>query len=466
MAGPSSYQVVVVGQRPLPVEDELRASVILGAQLRCRTEVWNESLAIADGDARVDLIVAVVAREAEDARRLLDWLRGQPAKAPVLAVLPMGVAAETLAATAEVADDFILWPLRAGELDQRLRKVLAEVLGERPAELEGEVERVREQLNEELALSHLVGTDAAFLRTVRLVLRVAASDGTVLITGETGTGKELVARAVHHLSRRRAFPFVPADCAGLPELLIDNELFGHVRGAFTDAHRDQKGLVALAAGGTLFLDEVDALSLPSQAKLLRFLEDHVYKPLGGERFERADVRVVAATNRDLEAAVKAGRFRADLFFRLNVFRLQMAPLRQRPGDVALLARHFCETLAADVGRTKTTLSPDALQCLGEYDWPGNVRQLRNEIQRALAFAEGPQILPCHLGLPTPAAGTPRRVGFREARDRVLADFERTYVADMLGQHGGNVTRAAREAGKERRAFGRLVKKHRLGPPPE
>jgi DNA-binding NtrC family response regulator len=458
MDDPSCYRLLLVEQISLPLEEELRASSLLGGHLLCRREAWSERLTISARDASVDLVLPVVAREPEKAVRLLGWLGEHRVQAPTLAVLPMEVPAEILAAASEVVDDFILWPFRPCELNQRLMRIL----GERRADLEA----VRSRLNLELGLTSLVGADPSFLRSIQMIPRVAASEGTVLITGETGTGKELFARAVHHLSRRCTFPFVPVDCGGFPELLVENELFGHARGAFTDARSDQKGLAALAQRGTLFLDEIDALSLSSQAKLLRFLEDHVYKPLGAERFERADVRVVAATNRDLEAQVQERRFRADLFFRLNVFRLRIAPLRERRGDIALLAHHFVETLSADLGQGRRALSSAALGCLTQYDWPGNVRELRNEIQRALTFAEGTQILPCHICLPViPAESQEAPASFREARARALWDFERDYLEEILVKHHGNITRAAREAGKERRAFGRLIKKHGIGRQP-
>ncbi len=411
-------------------------------------------MAIPSRDRSLDLILPIAASESEKALRLFDWLEQHSGGTPTLAILPAEASPQTLAAASQIVDDFVLWPFRSNELHERLARALGE--SGTPVEI------VRDRLNRELGLSSLIGTDPGFLRTVEAIPRVAASEGAVLITGETGTGKELCARAIHHSSRRRNFPFVPVDCAAFPEQLLENEIFGHARGAFTDARSDQKGLVALAEGGTLFLDEVDALSLSGQAKLLRFLEDRIYKPLGAERFARADVRVVAATNRDLERQVAEDRFRSDLFFRLNVFRLRMAPLRERSGDIVLLAQHFVDRLSADLGHKGKVLSPPALRRLTQHDWPGNVRELHNEIQRAFAFAEGSQILPTHLSVPaavSPPAECP--IGFREARARAISEFERAYLSEILEKHHGNITRAAREAGKERRAFGRLAKKHRI-----
>jgi DNA-binding NtrC family response regulator len=449
---------LLVEQISLAVEEELRALSVLGERPVCRTAAWSERLTVRAGDlSSPDLVVPVAAREPEQAARLFAWLARQCAGIPTLVVLPPDSPPETLSAASDAVDDFVLWPIRRPELSQRL----ARLLGRRR-----ELEAVRARLNEELAVSSLVGADPGFRRTIEVLPRVAASDGAVLITGETGTGKELVARAIHHLSRRRSFPFVPIDCAGFPEQLLENELFGHARGAFTDARTEQKGLAALAEGGTLFLDEIDALSPASQAKLLRFLEDHVYRPLGAERFSRADVRVLAATNQDLERQVGEGRFRRDLFFRLGVFQLRLPPLRDRREDVPLLAQHFVEALSAGGARTTKVLSSSALRRLAAHDWPGNVRELRNEMQRALAMTDGPLILAADLRLPAAAVegaaneeGTP---SFRQARSLALTRFEHDYLVKILERHDGNITRAAREAGKDRRALGRLVKKHGLG----
>jgi len=446
-----SYQVLLVEQVALPVEETLRSSRRFGVNLDCRREPWSEKLAITRLSEPVDLVIPLVSGDPEKARRLFEWLEKRPVPVPTLAIVPGEAPADVLAVASETVDDFVLWPLRRSELDHRISRMLPP--------LQDDLESARNRLNRELGLTSLIGAEPAFVRTINAIPRVAASDATVLVSGETGTGKELCARAIHHLSRRRNFPFVPLDCAAFPEQLLENELFGHSRGAFTDARTDQKGLATLAEGGTLFLDEIDSLSLPGQAKLLRFLEDRVYRPLGSERFARANIRVVAASNRDLEECVRQRTFRADLFFRLNVFQLRMPPLRERRADVALLAQHFMERVCADSGRARKTLSASALRRLTLCDWPGNVRQLFNEIQRTVAFVDRPQILPSDLNLPGPDSGAPDApIRYREARARVLEDFERRYVEDALVRHENNITRAAREAGKDRRAFGRLVKK--------
>lgn len=223
-----------------------------------------------------DLVVAVAGAEAAPALDLLRWLRAQKVVRPMLAVLPDAGSSEVLTAAAETADDFIFWPLRPGELAERLRRMLRS--------RDDLVDSVRQRLTDELSLGQLVGTHPDFLKVLETIPLMASSDAPVLLLGETGTGKELCALAIHHLSRRRSFPFIPVECGALPDHLAENELFGHARGAYTDAHADQKGLVGMAQGGTLFLDEIDALSLVTQAKLLRFLQEGTYRPLGSERF--------------------------------------------------------------------------------------------------------------------------------------------------------------------------------------
>ena len=322
---------------------------------------------------------------------------------------------------------------------------------------------VASRIAEHVALARLIGREPVFAATIARIPVVARAPSPVLILGETGTGKELCARAVHHLSLRRHQPFIPADCGTLPDHLCENELFGHVRGAFTDAHCAQRGLVGMAEGGTLFLDEVESLTLPAQAKLLRLLQEGTYKPLGADRFLRADVRIVAATNVDLERLVQQKTFRSDLYFRLNVLRLVMPPLRNRRGDIPMIAEHFVRVLCDEAGVPRKTLAPAAIDRLSCGDWPGNVRELFNVLQQAVVFADG-TIEVEHLALPAlpgelpPQAGQPV-LGFREARARALEAFERAYVENLLRKHNGNVTRSAREAQKDRRAFGRLLKRY-------
>lgn len=420
---------------------------------RCERVGWN-SLALQGLDAlRPNLIVAVSGHQTGALRRLFDCLRAKPSAAPTLAVLPPAPDDELLRLVDADADDVLFAPVRPAEMAHRVRRLLP---------TQTDVEKVVRSLVDKLSLAQLVGRSAAFTHVLAQLPRLARSAMPALITGETGTGKELCARAIHFLSNRRDCPFVAVDCAALPDHLVENELFGHMRGAYTDAHRDQRGLVEIAEGGTLFLDEIDALSPSAQGKLLRFLQERTFRPLGSERVRSADVNVIAATNRDLDAAVGAKQFRDDLFYRLNVLRLHLPPLRARRGDIGLLAVHFLSEQRTAIDGTPKAFSAASLRLLSAHDWPGNLRELHNVVQRAIVNCEGTQILPCHVALAdSTAASHEVPAYFRTARAAAVAAFERRYVEDLLRKHGGNVTHAARDAHKERRVFGRLIKKHRI-----
>ena len=372
-----------------------------------------------------------------------------------LVVVPMDAPSELVQSCRFVADDVIFWPATEQEIQQRLKWLLTPAVRQ--------AESVQRKLTREFALQSVIGTAPSFIRLREQIAHFAPTEAPVLVTGETGTGKELCARAIHTLSPRQHGPFIPVDCGAVPEHLAESELFGHIRGAFTDAHRDHKGLASLAEGGTFFLDEIDALSLTTQGKLLRFIQESTYRPLGGERFIRANVRVIAASNCDLERLVAMKQFRSDLYFRLNVLRLALPPLREHRSDVPLLAQHFLEQLTQRECRSVNLLHPASLQKLESYDWPGNVRELLNVLQRAVVLAAGAPILPKHiLFTTTPSPDDESCVtSFRVARSRVIENFERRYIGEMLQKHHGNITHAAREAGQDRRGFGRLAKKYHL-----
>jgi DNA-binding NtrC family response regulator len=316
-----------------------------------------------------------------------------------------------------------------------------------------------------VAAVNLIGRSRAFVETVRLIERIAGTDAPVLIEGETGTGKEVAARAIHYGGTRRDRPFVPINCGAIPEALIANELFGHVRGAYTDARDPQPGLVSLANGGTLFLDEIDALCARGQIALLRFLQDFTYRPLGSRKEERVDVRIIAATNADLPQLIAARGFREDLYYRLRILTVRLPPLRERPGDPQLLAEHFVRTLCALHGCSEKRLDPTAIAFLDAYRWPGNVRELENLVQRSILLNEGDtvgpgllqELMPDSWPAPDPAASS--ELGFQQAKARAVAAFERAYVADLLARSQGNVSLAARLSGKERSRFSKLMKKH-------
>lgn len=319
-----------------------------------------------------------------------------------------------------------------------------------------------------LAEHRLIGRSAAFLRVIGLIERMARYDAPVLIQGETGTGKELVARAIHYRSSRCREPFVPLNCGAMPEALIESELYGCERGAFTDARQARNGLVAAAEGGTLFLDELDSLPVRAQVSLLRFLQDYTYRTVGGTRVLSGNVRIIAAASPRLPELLASGAFRDDLAFRLNILLLEMPPLRERPGDAQVLAEHFIARHARHHGVAARPLHPESIAWIARYRWPGNVRELDNRVQRALLLTDD-ALLRLDSGETGAAAHDISREqpaqaalgGFNEARAQALECFERHYLERLLQATAGNVTHAARLAGKERRSLGKLLKKHGL-----
>ncbi len=302
-----------------------------------------------------------------------------------------------------------------------------------------------------------IGRSPAFTSVLTHLARVAACDASVLIEGQTGSGKELVARAVHYEGSRRDGPFVPVNCGALPDNLLEAELFGHERGAFTDAKCARRGLVAEANGGSLFLDEVDALSAKAQVVLLRFLQDQRYRPVGSGRELHTNVRVIAATNQPLH---HTPCFRTDLLYRLKILHLTLPPLRERGDDVVLLASHFVTMFCKRYHLPMKQFDPATLMCMRTYPWPGNVRELENWVHRELLMAEGSVISGSPASSGAEALSVPP-ASFQRAKAEAVRLFERDYVLRLLQQTGGNVTRAAQVAGKERRAFGKLLKKHGL-----
>ena len=447
-------RILVIDQQSSAIGTSLCGLLMSEGQFHCEQDNWDSFSTENLKQNTAELIAAVAPPTVSKTTDFFSWLSTHQSSTPVLAVLPEDPNNEFLRFAASASDDFIVCPLRKHELYRRIARILGEV--------ESEAKSAYERLTQVAGLEQIVGAAPCFLKAVEQIPLIAKSDVTVLIAGETGTGKELCARLIHHLSSRRGYPFVAVDCSALPDHLFENELFGHVRGAYTDARMDQKGLAAMAEGGTLFLDEVDSLSHAAQAKLLRFLQEHSYKPLGADRFVQANVSVIAATNADLEACVQQKLFRSDLYFRLNVVRLELPSLRERRQDIELLARHFTQAACSKGGCLRKSLSVAALRKLLSHDWPGNVRELSNVIQRAGVFCEGPQILPEHIRFSSSTQIPESFTGaFHKAKAKAIETFERFHVEQLLHRNKGNVTKAAREAGKDRRSFGRLIKKYEI-----
>lgn len=322
-------------------------------------------------------------------------------------------------------------------------------------------------MNERPSIEQCIGRSAAMQKVHDTVGRVAGIDVDVLILGETGTGKELVARSVHELSQRAQGPFVPIDCGAIPENLLESELFGYERGAFTGADRPRQGLLESANGGTFFLDEIGDLPPVLQAKLLRVLQERRLRRVGGNAEVDIDIRIVAATARDLDRMVQTQQFREDLYYRINVVRIDLPPLRDRGDDLGLLAESFTERFSREIGRSIPALSPEAWGLLRRHHWPGNVRELQNVIRRAITLTDNDVITPDDLPVALLAAvdhtetGQPR--GYFELRDEFLARFEREYLGNLLKRHSGNVQAAAGEASLPRGTMYRLLKRHHIDP---
>jgi DNA-binding NtrC family response regulator len=308
-------------------------------------------------------------------------------------------------------------------------------------------------------LSHVIACGEAFRSVLRQLPTFAACNATVLISGETGTGKEVIAHAVHYLSDRAAKPWVPINCGAIPVDLVESELFGHVRGAYTTAATTRPGLVDEAAGGTLFLDDIDCLPLAAQAKLLRLLQEREFRPVGSNQLRHADIRFVAATNRDLPKEVERGNFRRDHYYRLNVVSLKLPALRGRADDIEALARHFAATDALQFNKPAIELARPALRKLVLHDWPGNVRELQHTIERAVLLAPGPVLRAADIQLDGRECEDGPGTSFQEAKARVVEQFERGYIIELLRRCNGNITQASRESGKHRRAFFELMRKH-------
>jgi two-component system, NtrC family, response regulator GlrR len=351
------------------------------------------------------------------------------------------------------ASDFLLPPLRSSEL---LPRVI------RHARVSGYTNAIVQKLKEDIGLKQIIGESPAFLDKVRCIPRFARCDATVLISGESGTGKEVFARAIHYLSPRTGRPFVPVNCGALPENLVESEIFGHKRGAFTGATADQAGLIREAEGGTLFLDEIDCLTAHVQVKLLRFLQDGEYRLVGSPQISQANVRVIAATNADLKDVVQSGEFREDLFYRLNVLALALPALRERTGDIVLLTYDFLEKQAAITKTRPKILSVAALYRLLSHTWPGNVRELQNVLMRASVLSDHEVIEASDINLPDEKPGV-EDLSFRALKSRVVWRFEHDFLASVLHAHHGNISRAAVAAKKNRRAFWQLLRKHGLLP---
>ena len=438
------------GHRCLTATDPLRAAALLESE-------------------RPDLLLTDLKMPGLDGLALLRRAHELDPALPVVVITAFATIESAVAAIKEGAFDYLP---KNFSVDQLLL-VVERALRQRRLAMENR--NLREQLQTTFALENVIGRSPAMAHVFELVKKAARSEANILVLGESGTGKELIARAVHANSPRAAQAFVPVDCASLPENLLESELFGHEKGAFTGAVRAKPGLMEVAGAGTLFLDEIGELPVSLQVKMLRALQERQIRRVGGTSLIDVDVRVVSATNRDLREAVTKGQFREELYYRVNVIEIRLPPLRERAGDVRLLAHAFLKRYGQ--GRVHG-FDDAAMTTLEAYGWPGNVRELQNVIERACALSEGelitPRDLPGHVtggglragpsrgegGVESHLAGT-TDLGLKEAKDRWMSVLEASYLRDLLDRHAGNISAAAKAAGIDRKTFHRLVNKHRI-----
>ncbi len=335
----------------------------------------------------------------------------------------------------------------------------------RKTEFHEEYKSVKESLKRKYGLNSILGRSKVIQELRKKIAKISLYDINVLISGENGTGKELATRAVHYLSHRAGKPFIPVNCGAIPESLFENELFGHLKGAFTGAGLQQIGLVKEAEGGTLFLDEIGVISPYVQAKLLRLLQDKEYRPIGDSRRHKADIRIIAATNMDLRSLIEEGKFRKDLFYRLNVVSLHMPPLRERMEDIPIIVEHFINRYSSEYNKPNGSLSRDAMSVFMSYSWPGNIRELENNIQQIIVMSTTPviDVKAIQLSMSKSASKWSDLENFNITKEKVVHSFVTSYLTQLLTEHRGDVVSAARRAGKSRTGLWNLLKKYSISP---
>jgi len=413
-----------------------------------------------------DIVITDLKMPEIDGMEVLRKFRKEYPDAIVIMITGFGTVQTAVEALKMGAFDYIPKPFTPDEVSIVVKKALEK------RDLLLENIYFRQELQEKYGFHNIVGKSKKMQEIYQIIGKVAPTDSTVLIYGQSGTGKELIARAVHFNSPRRDKQFVPVDCAVLSENLLESELFGHVRGSFTGAVTTKPGLFEVADGGTVFLDEVGNISLSIQAKLLRVLQEGEFTPVGGTKAKKVDIRLIAATNKDLVRMIKEDTFREDLYYRLNIVPIYLPPLKERQEDIPLLSVHFLKKYAEEMGKTIKGFTPEAMEKLMIYSWPGNVRELENMIERTVVMIEEEMVRQEHLILPgqkekeglsehIPMTGEELKEIKKKLREKVVEDIERTFVLNALERHNWNVTRAAEEVGMLRTNFQALMRKYNL-----
>jgi DNA-binding NtrC family response regulator len=452
--------VLVVDDEP-GVQESLR--MLLKEECQVVTAGNAAEALVAVEQTPPDLVLLDLVMPGRSGLDLLSDLSERGVPAPVIVLTATKTVTTAVEAMKRGAADYVTKPFEVDALRIKIRRLLEQ------GALKQEVARLRDEVSRRDRLGAMVGRSAPMQELFRAIERVARSKASVLIRGESGTGKELVARALHDLGPRSDGPFVAVNCAAIPETLLESELFGHERGAFTDAREQRIGRFEAAGGGTLFLDEVGEITPAMQGKLLRALQERVIERLGGAQPIPVDVRIVAATNRDLEASIQAGEFRSDLYYRINVVPLAIPPLRQRREDIPLLAEHVLARISTEAGRGKMSLAPEAAELFQSYAWPGNVRELENAIERAAALSDRDELQAADLpdvvveGARMATLGEQVRAG-RLGFDEAVARFESELLREALESSGWNQTQAAAQLGITRRQLKLKIDRYQLGGP--
>ena len=445
--------------RILVVDDERAIGIAIQRLLTARGHEVETARSVEEaiehlGRTRFNLVITDLGLGTGSGMDVLRWVREHAAETAVIMITAYGSERTAVEAMKLGAADYVPKPFDNDELELVVERVLEGVT------LRRDLARLQEQVTGAYRFESILGKSAAMQRVFDVVRKVADTDLTVLIRGPSGTGKELVANAIHYNSPRRKKAFIKVNCAAVSRELVESELFGHEKGAFTGAVARREGKFEAAHGGTLFLDECGDMPLETQAKLLRAIQEKEFERVGGNQPIKVDVRLIAATNQDLETGVKAGRFREDLYYRLRVVELVIPPLAERREDIPLLVDRFLKDAAERFGRPVKPLTTDALRACVAHAWRGNVRELKSAIEQALLLASGPEIAATDLlgEGDVPAASAPPTNGggaglsFRDAKDQVVAAFERDFILGALKRHGGNITKAAEEVGMYRQNF--------------